>query len=48
VILLGGTPARIARSWTVELPRPREETAAELAALRLEILRGLRAVLPRH
>jgi NitT/TauT family transport system ATP-binding protein len=48
VILLGGAPARIARIWTVDLPRPREETAAELAALRMEILRGLRAVLPRH
>ncbi|GGG42439.1 ABC transporter ATP-binding protein [Caldovatus sediminis] len=48
VILLGGAPARIAGSWTVDLPRPREDLLAELGALRVEILRTLRTTLRRH
>lgn len=48
ILLLGGAPARIAASWTPALPRPRRQTDAALAALRLEILRGLHAALRRH
>ncbi|MCS6891165.1 MAG: ABC transporter ATP-binding protein [Rhodovarius sp.] len=47
VLLLGGMPAMIVGSWVLSQPRPREETDPALAALRLEILRGLRACLRR-
>ena len=48
VLLLGGAPARIVGDWTVSLAKPRDETDNDLAALRLEILRSLRAAIHRH
>jgi NitT/TauT family transport system ATP-binding protein len=48
VLLLGGSPARAAGEWSVDLPRPREDFVAELGALRIEILRTLRAAMRRH
>jgi NitT/TauT family transport system ATP-binding protein len=48
VLLLGGTPARVAGEWAIDLPRPREDLVAELGALRIEILQTLRAAMRRH
>ncbi|HEX7043821.1 MAG TPA: ABC transporter ATP-binding protein [Burkholderiales bacterium] len=43
VLLIGHVPARLLRSWRIELPHPREDALAELAALRAEIAQTLRA-----
>lgn len=48
VILIGGTPARILATWTVSLPRPRQEFLVDLSSLRLDILSHLRTSLRRH
>jgi len=42
VLLLGGSPGRLAGQWPVRLPQPREDHLAELGALRVEILTCLR------
>ena len=42
VVLLGGHPATVRRSWTLEQPHPRDEALDELAAPRREILGALR------
>ena len=46
ILLMGGQPGRIVREWRVDLPRPREEHAAGVVALRLDILQALRAGVP--
>lgn len=42
VLLLGGSPGRLAGEWPVALPQPREDHLPELGALRVEILTRLR------
>jgi len=45
VVLLGGRqnePARIAHTWHVTLPHPREAQVEAMGALRVELVRGLR------
>jgi NitT/TauT family transport system ATP-binding protein len=48
VLLLGGAPAQVVGDWTVALAKPRDEAGSELGALRIEILRTLRAAIHRH
>ncbi|MCQ4158673.1 ATP-binding cassette domain-containing protein [Roseomonas sp. GC11] len=48
VLLLGGSPAGLAGVWRPALPQPRDAFLAELGALRVEILRSLRATLRPH
>lgn len=48
VLLLGGAPARQIGSWSIMLPKPRQEFVAELGALRIEILQILRQAVRRH
>jgi NitT/TauT family transport system ATP-binding protein len=47
VLLLGGSPASLASTWELTLPRPRDEFVAELGALRVDILQTLRAAMRR-
>ncbi|MET0342686.1 MAG: ABC transporter ATP-binding protein [Polyangiales bacterium] len=42
VLLLAGTPARVADAWDVALPHPRDPASQPHAALRLAILKALR------
>jgi len=42
ILLLGGRPARVMQAWAPALPRPRDEAAPELVALRGEIVRHMR------
>ncbi len=45
VVLLGGhagEPARIAQTWHIALPQPREAQVEAMGALRVELVRGLR------
>lgn len=46
IVLLGGSPAREAGAWKVDIPVPRDDHVAELGALRIDILQTLRACLP--
>jgi NitT/TauT family transport system ATP-binding protein len=48
IVLLGGMPAGEIGQWSIDLPKPREDFAAELDALRTDILTRLRTVLRRH
>jgi NitT/TauT family transport system ATP-binding protein len=49
ILLLGGAPARVVGDWTLDLPKPRQDVGGSaLDAVRVEILRTLRAALPRH
>jgi NitT/TauT family transport system ATP-binding protein len=48
VLLLGGTPAKVAGEWRIDLPKPREDFVAELGALRIEILQTLRVAKRHH
>lgn len=41
ILLMGGKPGRIVHEWNVDIPHPREEHAAKLVQLRLEILTAL-------
>jgi NitT/TauT family transport system ATP-binding protein len=43
IVLMAGQPGRIVREWRVDLPRPRHEHGADVAALRLDIIGALRA-----
>lgn len=43
ILLMAGQPGRIVREWRVDLPRPRHEHGADVAALRLQIVGALRA-----
>ncbi|GAA4341246.1 ABC transporter ATP-binding protein [Pigmentiphaga soli] len=45
VLLLGGSPGRLAAQWPVTLPQPRENCLHELGALRVEVLTRLRDAL---
>jgi sulfonate transport system ATP-binding protein len=45
VVLMAPAPGRLARSWKVGLPRPRDRTDARLLALRSEILTALYTVM---
>ncbi|WP_420997373.1 ABC transporter ATP-binding protein [Cupriavidus sp. 30B13] len=48
IVLLGaapGEPAGVAREWRIALPHPREAQVEALGALRVEIVRALRALL---
>ena len=42
ILLMAGQPGRIVREWRLDLARPREEHAADVVALRLDILQALR------
>jgi NitT/TauT family transport system ATP-binding protein len=42
ILLMAGQPGRIAREWRVAIPRPRTAHAAEVVALRLDIVDSLR------
>lgn len=42
ILLMAGQPGRIVREWQVDLPRPREEHAEGVVALRLDIIKALR------
>lgn len=44
VVLMAPSPGRLARSWQVDLPRPRSRTDARLLAIRSEILTALYTV----
>ncbi|WP_439535550.1 ABC transporter ATP-binding protein [Methyloversatilis sp.] len=41
ILLMGGSPGRIVREWTVNIDRPREADPAAVTALRLDILTAL-------
>jgi len=43
ILLMAGQPGRIVREWRVDLPRPRHEHSAGVAALRLDIIAALRS-----
>ena len=43
ILLMAGQPGRIVREWKVDLPRPRHEHAEDVVALRLDIIKALRA-----
>jgi len=45
VVLMAPAPGRLARSWQVGLPRPRDRTDARLLALRSELLTALYTVI---
>lgn len=42
ILLMGGSPGRVLREWTVDLPHPRDDHPEALTALRLSILGALR------
>lgn len=42
ILLMAGQPGRIVREWRVDIPRPRQDHAAKVIALRLEIVDALR------
>lgn len=42
LVLLGGVPARQIGSWSLDLPKPRQDFLSELGAVRVEILKALR------
>lgn len=42
IILLGGSPAQIIGTWTINFNRPRNQFVEELGAFRIEILAALR------
>lgn len=42
ILLMAGQPGRIVREWHVDLPRPRDEHAEGVVALRLDIIKALR------
>jgi len=44
ILLMGGTPGRIVREWTVDIERPREARPAAVTALRLDILNALQVL----
>ncbi|MDR0225467.1 MAG: ABC transporter ATP-binding protein [Burkholderiaceae bacterium] len=44
ILLMGGRPGRIVREWRVDIARPREDQAAAVTALRLDILSALHGV----
>jgi NitT/TauT family transport system ATP-binding protein len=48
ILLLGGKPAHEVASWTVDLPKPREDMLDSLDGVRTQILHSLHAVLRRH
>lgn len=43
ILLMAGQPGQIVREWRVDIPRPRAEHAAQVIALRLEIVAALRS-----
>ncbi|KAA9162856.1 ABC transporter ATP-binding protein, partial [Delftia sp. BR1] len=44
ILLMGGRPGHIVREWRVDIARPREDQAAAVTALRLDILSALHGV----
>lgn len=42
IVLIGGRPARRMDDWRITLAHPRDEAAAELARVRIEIVRSMR------
>lgn len=42
ILLMAGQPGHIVREWRVDIPRPREDHAEQVIALRLEIVAALR------
>lgn len=42
ILLLGLAPGRLIGEWSIDLPHPRDDAVAELAAVRLEIVQALR------
>jgi len=44
ILLMGGRPGHIVREWRVDIARPREDEAAAVTALRLDILSALHGV----
>lgn len=44
ILLMGGRPGHIVREWRVDIVRPREDQAAAVTALRLDILSALHGV----
>jgi NitT/TauT family transport system ATP-binding protein len=44
ILLMGGQPGHIVREWRVDIARPREDQAAAVTALRLDILSALHGV----
>ncbi|MFT0531422.1 ABC transporter ATP-binding protein [Castellaniella hirudinis] len=48
IVLIGGQPGRLIGQWAIDQAHPRDETAPELTALRVQILQALRSArLPR-
>ena len=44
ILLMGGQPSRIVRTWHVDIPRPRENYPQAITALRLQVLEALSEV----
>ncbi|QDL39522.1 ABC transporter ATP-binding protein [Rhodoferax sediminis] len=42
ILLIGLTPGRLIDEWRIDLPHPRDEVAAELTGVRVEIVQALR------
>jgi NitT/TauT family transport system ATP-binding protein len=48
IVLLGRSPARQIREWSIDLPKPREDYVSELGAIRVEIVSALRGAMRAH